>query len=369
MVSVLIDHHQWNELKTQARAQTIQVTLPCGAPAVMKTSSLGTAFFAHAPGRSDGCAPEGREHLLVKAAVIRAAAAAGWSATPEFAQDRWRADVMLERDRRRVAVEVQWSSQTPQLYAQRTQAYRDSDVPVVWLARLAARDRRGWSPWWRDLPIVPMTVDVAAAAIALHPVWTDDYPLERGATDNGPRSPEATIEDLIEVLTAGMIWRAHPTDRERDQSLTTVHPVRCYQCDQWLAVWVSGRRRRRWCACGPHDVDELDQAPLWNSSRPEASPHVQSVARAAIARRRWSAALIQQRSSRTAGTTYQAFVCPHCYALLGDFHLAQEIDQDAPAMTLVTGTVPDDQAPLPHWCHPTNAARGPESFPVGQAAT
>lgn len=349
VVAPLLAPTQWTQLKAESRSKIVQVTLPCGSPGVVKTSSLGTPFFAHAPGRSDGCSAEGREHLLVKAAVIRAAVATGWIATPEYAQDRWRADVMLERPQHRVAVEVQWSSQTPLLYAQRTQAYLDSGVPVVWLARLPARDHRLGAGWWRRLPIVPMTVDMAASSVGLHQVWIDDD----DQLDDGPDGAatfDATVDDLIGSLAAGMIWRALPAPRGPDQSLTTVHRVRCYRCREWLAVWVTGQRRRRWCTCGSIDVDEPNPPPLWNSSRPEASPHVASAAHAAITRRRWSPASMQQRHSATAGKTYQAFICPHCRALLGDFHLSQETGRYPPAMTLITGTVPADPTPWPHWC-------------------
>jgi len=108
----------WADLK-EHRPRPV---LGCGKTAVVKTSQLGTQFFAH---KSDPCDPvhkgETKEHLRVKAAVVEAAAALGWKARAEVrAPDgSWIADVLVEKAGRQVAFEVQISSQDAERYLER----------------------------------------------------------------------------------------------------------------------------------------------------------------------------------------------------------------------------------------------------------
>lgn len=112
----------------------------CASLVVLKTSRLGTRFFAHHV--LGGCASgdESAEHLHLKALAIAAARAAGWEAEAEAggatpAGEPWRADVLATRGRHRVAVEVQWSGQANAETARRQTRYAASGVRGLWLFR------------------------------------------------------------------------------------------------------------------------------------------------------------------------------------------------------------------------------------------
>ncbi len=131
---------EWTALTATNRHVRHLRTLCCGAPLVLKTSRLGTRFFAHLALGGCGSGDEGPEHLHLKALAIAAARAAGWTAEAEVsgatpAGEPWRADVLATRGRHRIAVEVQWSPQTDALTSARQARYAESGVRGLWLSR------------------------------------------------------------------------------------------------------------------------------------------------------------------------------------------------------------------------------------------
>jgi hypothetical protein len=132
----------WTGLRHE-NAKLKHLKMPCcDSGVVLKTSKLGTRFFAHA--RSGACttAPESAEHLLAKDTIARAAELAGWQAQTEVrgtssGSETWTADVMCQKEgvSQRIAFEVQLSPQTLEETEIRQSRYKRSGVRALWLLK------------------------------------------------------------------------------------------------------------------------------------------------------------------------------------------------------------------------------------------
>ena len=131
---------EWKALRARARAER-HLRMPCcPAQAVLKTSRLGTRFFAHKAKGTCTWKPEGDVHIHLKALTLNAAREAGWGAESESSGstpdgERWTADVLAWRDDEKIAVEIQWSGQTNEETLRRQERYRRSGIMGVWLLR------------------------------------------------------------------------------------------------------------------------------------------------------------------------------------------------------------------------------------------
>ena len=112
---------QWLELKAQ-RSQ-LNLKMPCcGASAILKTSSLGTQFFAHKSKQDQNChVSEGEsiEHIFAKYLVSKALYEEGWQVETEKRGQTedgkcWIADIYARHSdiSKGMVVEVQWSAQS-----------------------------------------------------------------------------------------------------------------------------------------------------------------------------------------------------------------------------------------------------------------
>ena len=101
---------EWKALRARARAERHLKMPCCPAQSVLKTSRLGTRFFAHKARSACDWKPETEVHLLLKRVTLETARECGWEAQTEVGGstpdgDRWTADVLAwkgeGKDRRR----------------------------------------------------------------------------------------------------------------------------------------------------------------------------------------------------------------------------------------------------------------------------
>lgn len=131
------DAVSWRRLAEENRRNKHLVMPCCGRSVVIKTSHLGTRFFAHTRRSDSKCAVETEQHLLAKDVIARAALVAGWKAVTEASLGEVNriADVLATRGKVKVAFEVQWSRARD--LEKRHKAYKDAGIRGLWLLKYA----------------------------------------------------------------------------------------------------------------------------------------------------------------------------------------------------------------------------------------
>jgi competence protein CoiA len=116
----------------------------CDAGVVLKTSALGTRYFAHKVRGGCETAPETQEHLRAKTIICKALKEAGWLATPEHrmidAEGVCIADVLGKRGAtasKGIAFVVQWSPQSGETTTARTKRYAEHGLRSLWFMKRA----------------------------------------------------------------------------------------------------------------------------------------------------------------------------------------------------------------------------------------
>ena len=139
ITSLTVPPDEWEDLRATNRHRNHLQMRCCPSSVVLKTSKLGTRFFAHKT-RAD-CASEGETyaHLKLKEDAFHAAVANGWAAQTEYAgvsdTGSWIADVYATKKNFKYAIEIQWSRQADDETLRRQRRYKDSDVQGLWIFR------------------------------------------------------------------------------------------------------------------------------------------------------------------------------------------------------------------------------------------
>lgn len=110
----------------------------CGSVGHTRTSVLGLRHFYHA--KNSDCPfidqeGESDEHRRLKYLVFQACEKFGWKADIEHRMDGLIADVLAEKDDKKVAFEVQLSPQTYEVTVSRTNAFKKENIQCYWLFR------------------------------------------------------------------------------------------------------------------------------------------------------------------------------------------------------------------------------------------
>lgn len=323
------DLKDWIALK-ENKESVFEMTC-CGNQAILKTSKLGTQFFAHkVKPKHTNCSTGGEsaEHIHIKYLVMKELDKNGWAvevekrgATPSG--EEWIADIYAEKGKAKIAIEVQWSPQTFIETRRRQEKYAQSGVRCAWLLRsgsMKARDAivGDYAYSTKDMPVFSIYKnkrqdEQTYVVYNVNKLKTDSYePLE-------PISLE--LEDFIKSLVSSKIKftkKYSPVKRlylkiikqncwNRRCGGTTKIVTRMYFKEIVFGIEIEYLFQSE-------AIDDCDEQILkaLNSQLAKA----------------YNFAPLRRRYSKTVGGSYVANSCIHCDALMGKHFIGYYNDED-----------------------------------------
>lgn len=354
----------WAELKQSDEVKRMVMPL-CEIRAIAKARGT-TQFFAHH--RIVDCkvdhGGESPQHLAMKTALRdRINAVDGWHAFVEYPHPsrEWIIDVLAESDdkRRRIAFEVQLSSQTPEKYQARSQRYFNDGVFPVWVIPRQLEYSRvqvpvvvtgfGKSAEVPEDPAELMDLGVFADFSGKDTLgemvefllrrgasWSHGSPDEQAARQRREderearkRDDEQRRQETIEARIMEMNRNSAPP--EAAYGAHTIHTedgpfvwatlTQCWSCEHPILLWnaESASQGRQYSSAPVLEV-RREVGP----KRYENHPDVHEVVNQWMRNRRADVekANIRQRRSKMKAAEYSAFTCPECDALIGQMFVS-----------------------------------------------
>lgn len=300
---------EWTELVARNRRDR-HLRLPCCSSEVtLRRSRKGTQFFAHKALGACKTAPETEAHLRLKQIAVEVARAHGWEAATEIAGqcpngECWTADVLATRGDARVAIEIQWSSQTADETARRQARYALAGVRGLWLMRTLA------APLSDAVPAVRISEDDVGQFSAHLPSLSVEQTIP--------------VADFLNAAFQGRLKFGLPLGARTILSVQA-GTAPCWSCGAFTRVLTDFK-----VEVGPHDfsfaVADTEDAlslfePLYGRLRSEYA----------------DIGVIKRRYSKTVGGSYLSNGCAHCDAIFGQ-HFEYEAYDDRE--TLLTTQFP-----------------------------
>jgi hypothetical protein len=280
--------------------------------------------------------PDSPVHDLLKIAVRNAARSAGWEADYEVPDPRpeqkWIADVLAQKEKTRVAIEIQISPITEAELTRRQQIYADSKVRSCWFVKQRAAWKYVVTPD-KKVPIFQLTEEKDAELGA-----------PRYFVSISPQHKMPIKQATAALLNSEFRWCASRRTRLQD-SLVILRVRECIHCREPFGMYTIKTTRS---SCG---------MPL-PEGRPQHSLLVDSVTDAVLAFVIENPGLDFQISYPRVCACPRSriedmyFTCSHCDGLVGvdrhDWHWTRYSEVIA---TIALGKPRESLSPEPHWCY------------------
>ncbi|MGO4785206.1 competence protein CoiA [Cryobacterium sp. W22_MBD10_FK3] len=347
VIAPLLTDAEWAQLRAG------HPRLPCDAQAVSKENKSGTRYFAHWPGSHCEVEhkPESPEHLKSKEIIVRAAIAAGWQAAQEVpSEDRsWVADVLVTDGLHTVALEVQWSHQTPEEYHRRQARYLAAGIDAYWFAR----HKTTLSNYQVKVPVFGLT----------H--IEDGFTAEQGPDVQLAGPSSASLADMVTNLLNGYPRRWRPLGELHQGVIVQWIWNKCWKCESWSQIWRCPDTRAYRCdVCSKIGIRYLRRAgtSFLDPSDPNSffptTPTVEmsQAVTAMIREKLQKPARIGSRLTKQSGVTHYGYHCPACAAPFGNMHLMSEKKDSWREDQVLICSATHADVPIAdggHWCQVT----------------
>lgn len=293
----------------------------CGNQAILKTSKLGTQFFAHkAKPKTNDCSTGGEtaEHIHIKYLVSKTLFECGWSVEVEkrgisSKGEQWIADIYAEKGKAKVAIEVQWSRQSFIETKRRQQVYKDSGVRCAWLLRSGSvKDRDAiigdFMHRTKSVPVFSIYKNKKESDSTYHVYNVCKVALEEELRLEPLDQTELELDNFVEKLVSGKI-QFRPKYSPTSQLSLDIVRLQCWSCKRPTNTVTKVRFKNTLYnidheySNNSQDVDVCDKETIEriNSSFSQS----------------YNFPPLRSRYSDTVGSSYIANSCIHCDALMG----------------------------------------------------
>ena len=314
----ITDDAEWKSLRTlNANTKCLRMDC-CSSPVVLKTSQLGTRYFAHTRRGECTTAPESEEHLLAKSVVVDGIRRTTWIASVEQqgktpSGEGWIADVMAKRALgRAVAFEIQWSRQTEEETRARQARYEAAGIRGMWLFR------QHDFPVDKKVPAFRLRFDEKRSLFHVlipSPLYRSTGVRQREADETHYWSQSIELSRFVEGALKGHLHFAPALNRQLPLEVYAASTT-CWKCHRRTKiitelVLASGRILPN-CPDIEASIYSLDGLTLNGTE-------IVDMLLPARALKRYGIGEIKRRYSKTERQTYLSNGCVHCDALQGRF--------------------------------------------------
>ncbi len=311
--SFMLNDEQWNRLKDKYKNLSIHMPC-CETRAIPKKSKLGTQYFAHHP--SSTCSVhtgESREHQFCKYLILKYLHENGWTVTPEYrgqtpSGETWIADIYAEKDKAKIAIEIQWSPQSIEETKRRQEKYIASGIRTVWFMRTTSKNK--WD-----------VLDYQSYELPVFSIWLNrehHQLITSGAFYNWDESDLVEIEfiNFFKALMSGNVQYSLKPNAARSLQFA-MNTIQCWKCKKptntimevnYFIPYANGFTK-----IYRLDIEDLSHEHIEIINHPNLITSYQY-------------GLIKKRFSKTRGEAYLSNGCVHCDALQGAFFARHEYD-------------------------------------------
>ena len=315
------DLKDWIALK-ESKESVFEMTC-CGNQAILKTSKLGTQFFAHkVKPKNSTCSTGGEsaEHIHIKYLVMKELDRNGWSvevekrgATPSG--EEWIADIYAEKGKAKIAIEVQWSHQAFTETRRRQEKYAQSGIRCAWLLRsssIKARDAivADYAYSTKDLPIFSIYKNKKCSDNTYKVYNVNNERLESSLRFDPLEPIELDLEKFIEMLVSAKI-KFRPKFTPYSELMLAIVKQSCWRCHKLTNTVVRVVYENT-------VYGFMDESINYYKYIDDCDKKTVSLINTNFSKL-YNFAALRNRYSKTEKSSYIANSCVHCDSLMGRF--------------------------------------------------
>jgi hypothetical protein len=284
--------------------------------------------------------PETSKHNSIKAEIFAACNDLGFNANQEYKGRGWRADVFAVKNSKKVAFEIQISSQSLKKTLERQEKYIRDGVIGCWLFEKPLPKLSDERP---DLPLF--------------------YVMEQ--TDKSfsvslSGRKELPLHNFLEQFLDGNIKFCEVARATPEQSVKLVfYEMECWKCKAMNHIYYVETNFHSACNAVIHSYETL-----WGSDRNAHRPEIIALAKEYIETeqgKNLKLGEIKRRFSNTVQDSYMSFGCYNCDSIFGDWYVMEAQMEAAYGYGQVAKIErkiklgENIELPIPHWCYPSES--------------